>query len=233
MTEHTSAFPFADRTGLDPDFFEPVKMAHFGVEAPVGDVSRCLAEASQFLAVADGSDRRRLEIGVAGNPRGDSWPLIHVFQFRGQNCTQAFSDLRSVKSELQLARHLSTELDTRCLCLGVTDDSYYSHALFASGTIEELVVFAMDIDVVRILRALGLEIPEHLEYVDPDDFMSSEGEEEFAYRRDGGEAHNAESVGDLVSEVGCYLHTTYMSEGSVHGISGVVPDDLVRLDVIW
>lgn len=54
MSEQTSAYPFADRTGLDPDFFEPAKIAHFGVEAPVGDVSRCLAEANQFLAAADG-----------------------------------------------------------------------------------------------------------------------------------------------------------------------------------
>ena len=48
MTEQTSAFPFADRTGLESDFFEPAKIAHFGVEAPIAEVSRCLAESSRF-----------------------------------------------------------------------------------------------------------------------------------------------------------------------------------------
>lgn len=170
---------------------------------------------------------------MAGNPHGESWPLFHVFQFRGQNWTQAFCDLRSVKSELQLARHLSIELDTRCLCLGVTDDSYYSHALFTSGSIEELFAWDMDVGVVRTLQTLELEVPEHLEHVDPDDYMSCEGEEECSYRRDGGEAHNAETVGDLVSGVGCYLHTAYPSEGVNHGIHGAAPEDFVRLDAIW
>ena len=63
--------------------------------------------------------------------------------------------------------------------------------------------------------------------------MSCEGEEEYSYRRDGGAAHDAETVDELVSGAGCYLHTAYLSEGMGHGIRGVAPDDLVRLDVIW
>lgn len=119
---------FLDRTGLDEDFFEPYKIAHHAVEAPVEQVSSALVKPGQFFTLKSGQ-RLRLERDVFRQASGEDLPLTILFQLQGQNWTQIAADIRSVRG-LQLGKFLSCELKTRCVCIEVTDDAYQSHALF-------------------------------------------------------------------------------------------------------
>ncbi len=217
---------FRDRKGLAPDFFEPYKIAHFAVEAPIEEVSSTIAVASQFFPVGD--DQLRLERDVFGRERGGSWPMMNVFQLSGQTWTQAAADIRTVKG-LRLARFLSLAFATRCLCIEVTDDAYYSHALFERGTVDELVLAATNLDIKRILESLALEVPAEYRVLGHDDWDRLE-EAEYDYRRDGSATRDAEVV---AAAAGCYLHTPFSPQGTLHGVHDLSAGDLVRLDVIW
>ena len=111
---------FRDRKGLASDFFEPYKIAHLAVEAPIDEASWAMASAREFFCIRD--DELRLEQGVFGRERGGSWPLMNIFQLSGQSWTQAAADIRIIHG-LKLARFLSRELATRCLCIEITDDA--------------------------------------------------------------------------------------------------------------
>ncbi len=219
---------FQNRKGLASDFFEPYKIAHLAVEAPIEQVSPVLAIARPFFCVSDG-EGLRLEADVFGRKRErDNWPLMNVFQLKGQKWTQAAADIRIVKG-LKLGRWLSAELATRCLCIEVTDDAYYSHALFDRGRVDELVVAATNLDIKPILEGLDLEVPAEFKDLDHDDWDRFE-EAEFDYRHDGSATRDAEV---LVASAGCYLHTPFTPEGTLHGVHDLWSEDFVRLDVIW
>ena len=217
---------FADRRGLASDFFEPYKIAHLAAESPIDMVSALIARARQFFHIGD--DELRLETDVFGKPRGGRWPLVTVFQLAGQSWTQAAVDIRCVKG-LRLARFLSRGMATRCLCIEVTDDAYYSHALFEKGEIDELAVAATNLDVKAILETFDLDVPPRYRGLDRDDWDRLE-EAVYAYRRDGSVTRDAEV---LVAELGCYLHTPFSPQGTLHGVHDLPADDLVRMDVVW
>ena len=217
---------FRDRKGLASDFFEPYKIAHLAVEAAIDEVSWAVASARDFFYIGD--DRLRLEQGVFGRERGGSWPLMNIFQLSGQKWTQAAADIRTI-SGLRLARFLSRELATRCLCIEITDDAYYSHALFERDVVDELVISATNLDIKPILESLDLEVPAEYRDLDPNDWSRLE-EAEYDYRHDGSQARDVEVV---AAAVGCYLHTPFSPQGTLHGIHDLAPADLVRQDVIW
>jgi len=218
---------FQDRTGLAKDFFEPEKMANLAVEAPIDQVSAILDRAKEFFHPGKGRTLR-LQTDVFGQPRGESWPHATVFQLQGHGWTQLAGDIRGIKA-LPLGQFLSRELKTRCLCIEITDDAYYSHALFDQGKTEELVLMASNLDMKPALTALGLEVPDEYKDLGPDDWDPYD-EAEHSYRRDGSPTRDAK---DLATEVGCYLHTPFAPEGPSHGVHDLKADEVVRLDVLW
>lgn len=216
---------FTGRVGFEDDLLATDSLAHLAVEAPIESVTTVLEGADEFLSRKRGS-RLRVARDVFGTPCGEEWPLAVVFQLRGSVWTQLGGDVRGFKA-LPLARHLSRVLETRCLCLEVTDDAYQSHALFLKGTTEELSLLTMNVDVGRVLRGLGLEVPEEFAAQDPEDLDALE-EAEYAYRREGSPAADAR---ELVAREGCYLRAPSFGE-AVHGIPGLQAEDLVRMDVV-
>jgi hypothetical protein len=216
---------FLGRVGLDNDFFEPYKIAHHAVEAPIERVSTALESAGDLFALR--GKTLRFERDVFGKACGEEWPLANLFQLQGQSWTQIAADIRMVRA-LPLGRFLSRELETRCLCIEVTDDAYQSHALFDHGVTEEIYLLSENVDMSRALTELDLEVPDEYKEIDPDDFDLLD-EAEYSYRREGSPAND---VAKLVLRAGCYLRTPTFGE-SVHGVSGLQADDLVRMDVIW
>jgi hypothetical protein len=217
---------FLGRIGLDNDFFEPYKIAHLAVEAPIESVSAALESAGDLFSLR-GGEKLRFERDVFGKACGEEWPLANLFQLRGQSWTQVAADIRKVKA-LPLGRFLSRELETRCLCIEVTDDAYQSHALFDNGVTEDIYLLSMNVDMSRTLTELDLEVPDEYRGLDPEDFDLFD-EAEYCYRRDGSPAADPAK---LVVRVGCYLRTPTFGE-SVHSVAGLQADDLVRMDVIW
>ncbi len=218
---------FHDRKGLASDFFEPYKITHLAVEAPIEKVSAVMATAREYFFASNGTGLR-LEPDVFGQRRGQDWPLMNVFQLRGQTWTQLAADIRTVRG-LTLGRFLARALATRSLCIEVTDDAYYSHAFFDRGRVDELVVAATYGDIRPILESLDLEVPAEYRDLGPDDWDQFE-EAEYDYRHDGSPTRDAEV---MVAGAGCYLHTPFTPEGSLHGVHDLWADDFVRLDVIW
>ncbi len=217
---------YRDRKGLASDFFEPYKITHLAVEAPIEKVSTVTADARQFFRT--GGESLRLEPDVFGQKRGENWPLMNIFQLRGQTWTQLAADIRLVRG-LRLGRFLSRELATRCLCIEVTDDAYYSHAQFDNGRVDELVVAATNLDIKLILESLDLEVPAEYQDLSRDDWDQLE-EAEVDYRHDGSPTRDAEV---MVAAAGCYLYTPFTPEGSLHGVHDLWAEDFIRLDVIW
>lgn len=219
---------FLGRKGLAQDFFEPYKITHLAVEAPIEKVSPVMVKARELFCLSD-HQGLRLESDVFGRQRGENnWPLMQVFQLRGQTWTQLAGGISGVRG-LALGRHLSREIATRCLVIEVTDDAYYAHALFDRGTVDELVLAATNLDIKPALEALDLEVPAEFKDLTYDDWDQVE-EAEYDYRHDGSATRDAEV---LVAAAGCYLHTPFAPEGSLHGVHDLAAEDLVRLDLIW
>lgn len=218
---------FQDRTGLATDFFEPEKMANVAVEAPIEEVSKILTRAQEFFQLGKGKTLR-IQTDVFGQPRGESWPHLTAFQLQGHGWTQLAGDIRGIKA-LPLGQFLSRELKTRCLSIEITDDAYYSHALFDQGETDELVLMASNLDMKPALSALGLEVPDEYKDLGPNDWDQYD-EAEYNYRRDGSPTRDA---ANLATEVGCYLHTPFSPEGTSHGVHDLRTGEVVRMDVLW
>jgi hypothetical protein len=216
---------FTGKVGLDDDFFDTDKVAHLAVEAPIEGVAGALEGAADYFRPKR-AHRPRVLRDVLGAACSEEWPLAVVFQLRGSQWTQLGGDIRRLRA-LPLGRHLSRILETRCLCIEVTDDAYQSHALFDRGATEELSLLTMNVDVGRVLTELGLEVPSEFAGLDPDDLDLLE-EAEYAYRREGTPATDP---GGLVAREGCYLRTPSFGE-AVYGVPGLQAEDLVRMDAI-
>lgn len=221
---------FIGRVGLDEDFYEPDKIVHYAVEAPIERVSTALVSAeSFFLPCLNRDDGLRLAKDMFGKARGNKWPCLKIFQLWGQTWTQLATHLDAVRG-LALGRYLSRDLDTRCICIEVTDDAYSSCALFDRGTTEQISLHATNLDMKPMLSELGLEVPAEFKELDRDDDWDKLDEAFYSYRLDGSPARDDS---ELVSQAGCFLKTPWDSEGPSHGLSDLRAEDLVRLDLLW
>ncbi len=88
---------------------------------------------------------------------------------------------------------------------------------------------ATNMDVKRVLESLDLEAPAEYKDLTNDDWDQLE-EAEYDYRHDGSATRDAEV---LVAACGCYLHTPFAPQGTLHGVHDLGAEDFVRLDVIW
>jgi hypothetical protein len=217
---------FDGRVGLETDFFEPCKIAHVAVEAPIEKASSALVNAESFFSLKGGG-RLRLEQDILGKPCREEWPQAIIFQLQGLRWTQIAIDIRKVKG-LPLGKFLSGELETRCVCIEVTDDAYQSHALFDNGMTKELYLLSMNIDMNRALSALDVDVSAEFKELGPDDYDQMD-EAEYSYSSEGSPT---DDPADLVTRVGCYLLTPVFGE-TVHRVSDLQSKDLVRMDVVW
>ena len=221
---------FANRAGLHARFFEPVKVGHFGIEAPIDRVTELVAGSTDFLRVPD---RGRVEVRrdtLARVEPADPWPIMTVFQLEGLAWTQVVTDLRRVKP-LPLGRHVSGSLDSRVVAAEITDDLYYSHAVFDGGAVKELQLDATKADVRNALEALGLAVPSDFA-VDGNDEWDDFDEADFNWR-DGAVVEAGRDLGAVVEELGGYLHFPSLPAAAELHLVEVEPSDVVRLDTIW
>ena len=215
----------AERRGFHRDFFEPYKVTHLAVEGNIPEVTRTLTACGEYFRPSAEERLGALE-DLLGKPHEDAKDLAMVFQLKGNPWTQVFADIRSVRG-LELAQRLSAELETRVLCIELTDDAYNTYGLFESGRVEELDVNAVDQDLSGILSGLKMEAPASLADADPED------PEEIEYFFSAADKERPENALELlVKELGIYLHCIYLTDEATYGLQDAEPRDVVRLDMI-
>jgi hypothetical protein len=215
------------RGGLQEGLFEASPLLHCAVEASIDGVSTALEAAGRFLTGKLRGRRLQIERDVFGNPCSEVWPFAVLFQAEGLTWTQLAADLRRVRG-LELGRFLSRELDTRCVCIEVTDDAYGSHALFDRGMTEELYLLTMNLDMKRTLGALDVDVPAEFADLDPAD-LDQIDEAEHRFCRRGPPASDA---AELAARAGCYFFIPTIGE-RVHRVGDLTAESLVRMDAVW
>lgn len=196
------------KKGVDKGYYSVLEGRHdVLVEAEVGAVTEAVAEAPELTGEGAMQGTLRVESdSLAGSDEAQE-SRVRIYRLPGQSWTQVFCPTPHTKWPFALGKYLSQQLRTRSLQIEATDDAWVAHALFDRGALQEISMYCVGDDLLRLAPKLGLAVPE----IDEDEiyeeilFFHSELRPGSGLRRLDEVGNDSQDLGGLARLLGCWV----------------------------